>query len=125
MLFDYVFYRLFLFFKSRGDDPAGTSALLTLSLMQCLTLLDVVLLGKVFFIFSFPPKAYFAVVLIGVAAWNWYKYNHKVELVDLEQKWKSESPAVQSAYGWGIGLYLLACFSVPIVYGYVTHNLKK
>jgi len=64
LLFDYIFFRIYGFFKVRGDSAPETKGSLLLSLIQFLTILDVMILVKVIYDYPFPTKYYFLPLLI-------------------------------------------------------------
>ncbi len=121
-LFDYIFYRAHSYFKGRGDNVSGASSSAILSLMQFLTILDVMTLVKIVHDYSFPSTKFAFLplaLLIGVI--NWYRYERNFEIEKLKSKWKDESPKRKERNGWAIVLYLLGSAMFPVLYGILRH----
>lgn len=123
-LFDYLFYRIYRFSKERGDNAPETNGSLLLSLMQFLTLIDIMVVVKLVHDYTFPPKFYFLAPLILIAVINWFRYEEKIEIEELDKRWNSEDESIRIRNGWFIGLYLVISFLIPALYGYLHVNLK-
>jgi hypothetical protein len=123
-LFDYIHYRIYQFFKERGDNVPEWKGTLILSLMQSFTVIDVMVIVKIIHDYSFPSKFAFLPLLIVAGAINWYRYERNFDGEKLENRWKDEATQVRKRNGWFIGLYLLASFLIPAAYGYLKHNLN-
>ena len=125
LLFEYVHYRIYRFFHSRGDNISEFTATLLLSLMQGLTLVDIDVLVELLFNYTFFSSK-FMVLIPGVifAGLNWYRYERNFDVSQLDAKWKDEEQSKKVRNGWLISLYLLISFLIPAVYGYLKHNLK-
>lgn len=124
-LFDYIFYRIYGFFKEKGDGIPETAGSLLLSLVQFLTILDVMVLVKVIHDYPFPTtKYYFLPLLILLGVVNWLRYERNFDIEKLDNQWKNEDQKKKVRNGWFIGLYLLISFLIPAVYGYLSVNLK-
>src|SRR5690606_35968952 len=120
VLFDYTFYRIFNFFRDRGDGIPETAGTLLLSLMQFLTILDIMVIVKMIHDYPFPDNKYFflaLLILLGVM--NWFIYERNFDIGPLDDKWKDEKKNRKVRNGWLIGLYLVLSFLFPIVYGYL------
>jgi hypothetical protein len=82
LLFDYIYYRIYQFFKEKGDPVPETKGTLVLSLIQFFTIGDIVVFIKLARDFPSPSKYYFLFVLISLAALNWIRYERKFEVQD-------------------------------------------
>jgi len=123
-LFDYIFYRIYGFFREKGDNVPETKGSLLLSLIQFLTILDVMVFVKVIYDYRFPTKYYFLPLLILLGVINWLRYERNFDIQKLDNQWRNEDREKRTRNGWLIGLYLLISFLIPAVYGYLKVNLK-
>jgi len=122
MIFDYIFYRLYLFFATRGSSPQ-TPASLVLSLVQFLTLLDMVFIAQYIIDFSIPSKYYFLPTILAFGGMNWYRYERAFNIELFTEKWGHESNLSKVKRGWWIGLYVSITFLFPLVNGILRQNL--
>lgn len=120
LLFDYIFYRIYKFFRDRGDGIPETAGSLLLSLIQFLTILDIMVIVKMIYDYPFPDNKYYflpPLILLGVI--NWFRYEGNFDVSQLDAKWKDEEQSKKVKNGWLIGLYLLVSLFIPAVYGYL------
>lgn len=122
--FDYIHYRIYKFSKERGDNAPETNGTLILSLMQCFTVLDIMVLVQIIHDYDFPNKFAFLPLLVVVGVFNWMRYERNFDAKNVEDRWKNETTRQQIKNGWLIGLYMLVTFLTPPVYGYLKVNLK-
>jgi len=87
-LFDYFYYRIYSFFKSMGDSIPEWKGILLLSLMQCLTVMDV----TVFVDYTPPSKMVFLASFSSCRCRNWSRYQHRFDPEKFGARWKDESP---------------------------------
>jgi len=120
VLFDYFYYRIYSFFKSMGDSIPEWKGILLLSLMQCLTVMDV----TVFVDYTPPFKWFFLPLLVFVGAVNWSRYQHRFDPEKFGARWKDESSFKRGMKGLVVWGYLIISFLIPVVYGYLKHNVK-
>lgn len=119
-LFDYIFYRIYKFFRVRGDGIPETAGTLLLSLIQFLTVLDIMVIVKMVYDYPFPENKYYflpPLILLGVI--NWFRYERNFDISQFDGKWKDEEEKRKIKNGWLIGLYLLISFLIPAMYGYL------
>jgi hypothetical protein len=110
MLFDYVFYRIYRFFNDKGDLVPETKGLVLLSLIQFVTILDMMIFVKIFYEYPIPKKYYFIPLLLVVGAQNWYRYDKNLDLERLNRQWRGEQKGIRVRNGWLVGIYLLVSF---------------
>ncbi len=123
-LFDYVFFRIYRFWVDQGDIVPETKGFLFLSLIQFLTLLDIVALIQHFTGYdNMISKLTFAPILVGIAFINYFRYYKDFDSKDWIGCWGDEPKQTRIRNGWFIGLYLLMALLFPVVYGYLKHNL--
>jgi len=124
VFFDYIYYRIYRFFKERGDNISEYSAMLVLSIMQCFTLLDIVVFIRFVFPFPLPDKIYIVPIIAVIGVLNWFRYECNFDIERLHNQWQNEDEKRKVRNGWLIGLYLLISFLIPAVHGYLEHNVK-
>jgi hypothetical protein len=117
-LFDYVFYRVYKVYAGRKNVLADSFASSLLSLIQFLTLFDVMFAVKMFWDFNIPDKGYFIPVIVLIVALNWYRYERDFDAEKYENRRKDEEPIKRKRNGWLIALYLIWSFLFPVTYEY-------
>jgi energy-coupling factor transporter transmembrane protein EcfT len=122
--FGYIHYRVYLLFKEKGDNVPEFKGTLILSLIQCFTIVDIMVMVKIVYDYPFPNKHFFLPLLIVVGFLNWYMYERNFDIKKLDCYWKNESPEVKARKGWLIASYILIAMLMPIVYGYLKVNLN-
>jgi hypothetical protein len=63
-LFEYIHYRVYGFFKEKGDNVPEFKGTLILSLMQFLTVINIVFIIQLIYNFSIPSKFAFLPLLL-------------------------------------------------------------
>lgn len=89
-LFDYIFYRIYDFSRDKADNVPDTKGSLLLSLIQFLTIVDIMVFVKLIYDYPFPSKYYFLPLAILLAIINWFRYERKYDIRKLEIQWKNE-----------------------------------
>lgn len=122
-IFDYTFYRIYAYFKSKNDNMPETKGSFILSLIQFLTILDLMTLAQLFYSFENPPKYYALIVLLLFGIINWYIYEHNFDEEKYDKQWENENKTQKTKRGWLVVIYLLGSFLLPVIYGILKHNL--
>lgn len=122
-LFDYIYYRIYGFFLSRKDNIPETTGWMLLSLMQFITIIDIIFIIELISSFPVTSKYAFLPLLIVLGIFNWYQYERNFDTKGFEMKWKDEEEKMKIRNGWLIGIYLLISFLFPVVLGILEHNL--
>lgn len=115
-LFDYVFYRIYLFSKLKGDTAPEVNGYLLLSLIQFLTFLNLVIWLRLFYDIYIPSKIVFLSIMTFLAIANWYRYVRKLGIDILERRWEYEDSKLRSIKGWLISLYFVLIIVIPIAF---------
>jgi hypothetical protein len=125
-VFDYIFLRVHQFFKERGDNIPDTKGTSVLSLIQFLTVFNLMDLARLVGDFAFPSKfGFFLPLIIIIGAVNWFRYQRDVDVQPkLEIRWKEEDQGKRVMRGWLISVYIIVSFLIPVMLGYLEHNLK-
>jgi hypothetical protein len=123
-LFDYIHYRIYDFSKERGDNAPETNGTLILTLLQCFTILDLMVVVQIIHDYPFPNKFAFLPLLAILGVVNWYRYERNFDAQNVESKWHNEDKRRRVKKGWILGIYMLITFLTPPVYGYLKVNLK-
>jgi hypothetical protein len=123
-LFDYIFYRIYKFYTGQGNKLADSFASSLLTVMQCFTIIGIMVMVKIVRDYTFPDKLLFVLFFVIIGGLNWYRYEHKIDLQRLVSQWKDEDQSKKAKKGWLIVIYLIVALSIPIVYGYLHVNAK-
>ena len=116
-LFEYIHYRIFLFFKGREDNISEFTATLVLSLMQFLTIINIIFIVQLIHDFPIPSKFAFLPLLIVLGIVNWYLYERNFDAEKVERKWEEEDVEKRKRTDWLIGIYILVSFLFPMLLG--------
>lgn len=122
-IFAYIHYRVFRFFERRRDPAPEFASTLILSLMQCFTVLVLLVALEFFLGIPLPNKWLMGVLLAIAVPINWYVYERNFDPEKLALRWKDESWERHILSGWLISLYLAFCLLTPIIYGILKVNL--
>lgn len=122
-LFDYIYYRVYVFFLVKRDNVPETKGTVVLSILQFFTLLSLVVVIRFFWEFPLPHKFYIIPLALLIGAWNWYRYERNFEIKSLEEQWKDERPSDKRRKGYLIAAYTAFVVLFPMVIGYLKHNL--
>lgn len=124
-IFDYLFYRIYSFYKSKRDSTPIWMATLVLSVMLCFTLLAIATLLSIVLSFQFNnnSKLLMAIPLISFPLIIWKKYSKFDIIQDLISHYKDEKLSRKRVRGWLFILYLILVMLIPISIGYMRHNL--
>jgi len=123
-LFGYIHYRVYYFFKAQGDNVPEFKGTMILTLLQLFTIVDIMVIVKIFHDYPFPNKFTLLPLLILNGIFNWYKYERNFDIQKIESRWKDESIIRRKRNGWLIGLYIAISFLIPALYGFLAINLK-
>jgi hypothetical protein len=122
--FDYIHYRIYWFSKHKGDNAPETNGTIILTLLQCFTVIDLMVLVKVIHDYTFPNKFFYLLLAGIIGACNWYRYERIFDPQGAEGRWSQESLSQRVRKGWLLGIYMLVIFLTPPLYGYFAVNSK-
>ena len=98
-LFDYIFYTLYIYFKSRGDEFPKVSGSILLSLIQLTTLLNLLSIFNVESLVPQPPsKLYYLPIILFIGIINWIRYERKEDIDKAFHRWKNDGKGKINAY---------------------------
>ena len=122
-LFDYIYYRIYVFFLIKRDNVPETTGWMLLSLLQFFSLLTIAtFLTFIVNVDSFS-KYYALLIIIPLMALNWYRYERDFEIKSFDEQWKNEKPSDKKMKGYLIAAYTAFVVLFPMVIGYLRHNL--
>lgn len=124
--FDYIFYRVSDYYKKKRDSSAEITGALIVSLLQLFSILDIFIFVRVFWEFLIPDNftKYWALpLIILLALMNWNKYVKQKKYREYRKKWKDEPVIKRRNNGWKLVMYLLILMLIPVLYGFIRHNL--
>ena len=117
-IFDYIFFRVFYFFKAKNDFSPETKGSLIVSLIQCFTFLLLFDIGILIFDYSmFTSKWQALPLILLVGIFNWYRYEKNFDLEELEAKWPDEDHNKRIIRGFLIIIYLIVSAAIPVLRG--------
>lgn len=126
--FNYTFYRVCDFYKKKKDSSAEFTSSLIVSLIQFFAIIDLLILIRVFWEYPIPAhfsKYWFVPILILIPIINWYKYVKPKKYIAYRKLWKDEHFIKKRKNGWKIIFYLVFSILIPILYGWIRHNLME
>jgi hypothetical protein len=122
-LFDYVYYRIYVFFLERKDNIPETTGWMLLSLLHFFSLLTIAaFLTFIVNVDSFN-KYYALLVIIPLMAYNWYRYERDFDIKKYESRWGDEPKTERRKKGWLIVVYFAVVVLIPVSIGVLRHNL--
>lgn len=121
--FDYIFYRVFVFYSNRHSNVPQAAASAIVSLIQFFCIVDVAFIVQLFVHFEMPSKFYAGLLCLFLIGLNWHRYERDSNVDAMYAKWGNESYEVKSARGTILVIGLLVMISVPILIGVLKHNL--
>ncbi|HEY0056801.1 MAG TPA: hypothetical protein VGB63_15730 [Pedobacter sp.] len=123
-MFDYIYFRTFIWYKGRNDTNPGLMAELVVTVLIGCLIFTLLTLGS-FWLFDFPMIQKWQTLILGVLLYCGIKYRYKktVDFKDLEVKWKNEPNHIKYKRGWGIIFLILFSMIFPILIGFLRHNL--
>lgn len=122
-IFDYFFFRIYKFFKEKGDNVPETKGSLILSLAQFLALLDLILIGRILFDYPLPSTKYaFLPIIILIGGVNWYRYEKRIQPEQFINRWENEEKSRSNRNGLIIVVYLILSAAFPALYGMATNG---
>ena len=124
-LFDYLFYRVYSFYKRKRDKNPDWMGALVISLSLFLTLLSIVTLSttvsNIEINNNVKPLALLLMIVIFVPIW--IRYSKEDFIQGLVTFYKDEEVSIKRLRGWLFISYLILVLLIPISIGYMRHNL--
>jgi undecaprenyl pyrophosphate phosphatase UppP len=123
-IIDYVFFRVYNFYKNKKDSTPILMACLVLSLFPFSTLLSINILFEIVaknnhFIFE---KYIIVIALLSVLFFYYRRYTNITVLNKLIELYKNESKHIKNIRGWYLVLTLLVVIFLPVFLGYIKRN---
>ena len=125
-IFDYIFYRVCAFYRSKKDLSPEASGWVLNSVLQSLTFLDILIIARIIYEFPIPESfnKFWTVPIIGILLFiNWYRYEKKVTYNELRKIWNDEEKRTKRKRGWAIISYICVSILIPILYGLIKQNI--
>jgi uncharacterized membrane protein YkvI len=128
-LIDYVFYRVYSFYKrSKSANPVFMGCLV-LAVASLFSLLSLITITSA--IFKADLQQYksmgkpVVLIFLALAVWLfWKRYNSEQTIITLAEKYREEEDSIKRRRALYITLYIATVLLTPMVYGYLKHNLK-
>ena len=124
-LFDYTFFRLYRFYSRIKNADEQSMAIGVLSLIQSLTLSNLMFLIRTFYKFQVPPPWTSIPVIVTFLILNWIRYGNKFDIKKLEIQWLDEEKKKKVLHDILIGLYLAISALVPITDAVITRHFMS
>lgn len=126
-IFDYLFFRIYNFYKKKKDSTPVFMGCLVLSLMCCLTLLSFLTLlscfGDILELNAVVLKSTMLLVVLPLPFIWKIRYDKKDLLLEIELRFQNEPIKNKRVHGWLFSAYLVIIILIPISIGYMRHNL--
>ena len=123
-LLDYLFFRVYSFYKKKKDSTPIWMGCCVLSVLIGLNLFCfVVFLSVVLKIEFYLDKLAIIFIAITSLLLLWRRYNKDDFIQNLASRYKEESLNKKKLRGWLFVIYLIVVFAIPISVGYMRHNL--
>ena len=90
IIFDYIYYRWFLWYKRKDIDP-DIYASKIVSAYQLLSIINIVLLITVVWGVNRPSLKYLIGVIVILFTLNYFRYERGFDISKLEHRWGNES----------------------------------
>ena len=123
---DYIYYRICDYYKKKRDSTAELSGVLILSLIEYLIFLDLFVIVRIFWEYPLPNqfnKLWALPILLFLWWYNWKKYQKPRKYLEFRKIWKIEDPEKRDVRGIGIVILIIVVFIIPILYGFIKHNV--
>jgi len=122
-IFDYFFFRVYSFFKERGDFAPDTKGSLILATAQFLFILNIFNIFELLFELEIMTGKYDVLpIIIVLGVINWYRYEKRMNIEELVNKWQGENKSRKIFNGWLIILYLIITFSTNLLHGMIKNG---
>ena len=122
---DYLFYRIFSFYDKKGDGAPILMGCLVLAVVLFATLLSCSFILEI--LLKTPPlrigNYFIAGVILVLLFLMYFKYRKNQVIEKLATCYKDESLKRKRINGWLFISYLILVISIPILVGYMRHNL--
>ena len=129
-IFDYIFYRVFMYYLHKKDSTTQMTASIVLSLIQLFLLLDIFVIVRIIYEYPIPEnfnKFWALPLIIVVFTFNWLKYVKNKDRLETKKllriKWENEELTIKKKRGFLVLTLIMIVISMPIIYGIVRHNI--
>jgi len=125
-VFDYIFYRTYMYYRRKRDSGAASAASSVVSLFQCFFVIDIFVIVRVFYEYSIPSnfnKFWGLALFIPIGIFNWKRYEKNLDSKQLRKRWNEEDKKEKIVYGRLIVTILIILLLVPVLYGVIRHNI--
>ena len=125
-VFDYIFYRTYMYYRHRRDSGAASAASSVVSLFQCFLIIDCFIIVRVFYEYPIPStfnKFWALAFIIPIGIFNWKRYEKSLDRKHLRKQWNEEDKQRKMFYGRLIMTALVILLLIPVLYGVIRHNI--
>jgi hypothetical protein len=126
-LFEYLFYRVYHFYKDKNDSTPIFMGCLVLSLICCLTILSFIMLvscfGNKWAIDGGVLKSIMLLLAVPLPFLWMIRYKNSELQLKIECQYQNESQNDKYRRGWFLSIYIIILLLIPISIGYMRHNL--
>lgn len=123
-IFDYIFYRVYSFYKRKGDRNPVLMGVIVLSLLIGLSLLTINTLISI----GFKTQVYFSKVIL-LCIFIFFlllfgkRYKDNSILTSVKEEFKNENINLKRKHDLYIIVYFLIAMLIPMTVGFLRHNL--
>lgn len=125
VLLDYIFYRIYSFYKKSKDAVPIFMGCGVLTTMLFFSLLSLIVIINFVFKITIPiNKIIICFTILSFLVAFGKRFNNDEMISSLEEKYAKEDDYKKRRNAFFIALYILIVFLMPILYGFLKHNLK-
>ena len=123
-LLDYIYYRIYYWYRSFNDPVSKETAIILVSLMVFFILFDVyVILDTIFFYYQNISKWVAVPVLLFSFIFFYYRYTKIIKIDTCVKLWGKEEKLSKKRNGYLIFIFILTIILLPMIIGFLRHNL--
>jgi len=125
ILLDYFFYRIYQFYKTNKESTPVFMGCMVMSVTMFASLMSCAVILEILFRKDFRLNKFIAVPIILALTYMLYKRFANKHVVDaLTKKYKDEEKVKKRRRGYVVFLYLIIVICIPILFGFLKHNLQ-
>ena len=120
--FDYIFYRIYLFYKGQDDSILHIYSSGLITVLQFFSLLAIAAIVTSPFDLD-PINKYFSlIIVIPLMLYNWNRYERNFDIEEYKEKYGNESLEDRKRKGRLIVVWFVLVILIPVIIGVLRNN---